>query len=201
MGAWSGSVIQTHSEPKNMKVRLSELFAEKLGMDPYDITFLLGCIDENSSESVEKQLRALILTLKLEYGDQLADKKTEIEREKQRLDEHHEQMLDEIKELREEIRQAEKDWYDKCWNLVEQIQLGEKIKFDKNNEVHLALLHTDIIRHTFFSNRLKLVKPLHQISMAGVRDPDTLVGLRHRKKLATEMLNFTLGRGSRSFGF
>jgi hypothetical protein len=195
MGAWSSSYSQTGygTEPKNMTVTVPESLAKNLGMDLYDITFLLGCITKDSSESVEKQLRNLILTLKLEHGDKLAKKKAELEREKQR---HHalvEQWLKEQEEISTLLREAERDWHARCWDLVTRLNDGEKIKLDRNDEAHMALLHSNIIKCRTFSNRLKLSKPFLEISMVEVRDSSDVSQLRHQRTRIYDVRNFVFG--------
>jgi hypothetical protein len=191
MGAWSGSYIKNgYTKPKNMTVTVPESLAKNLGMDAYDITFLLGCITEDSSESVEKQLRNLILTLKLEYGDKLADKKAEIERNRKQNKAQLEQMQQEQQEINKQLRDAEQDWYERCWDLAKRLDNGEKIKLNRNSEVHMALLHANIIQCRVFSNRLKLTKPFTQTSMVGVRDSELMMQLRHQKKRVYGMHDF-----------
>jgi hypothetical protein len=176
-----------------MTVTVPESLAEKLGMDAYDITYLLGCINDESSESTLKQLRDLILTLKLEHGDKLADKKSELDRAQELHKAQLELVRQEMSDVGKQLCDAEQKWQEQCWGLIRRLNDGEKIKFDRNDEAHIALLHANIIKCRAFSNNLKLTKPLPQINLAGVRDSEEIKQLRYKKKRVLNMGDFVFG--------
>lgn len=170
--------------------------ADHLGVDPDDLSFLMSCINsESRSESVEKQLKALILTLKLEYSEKLADKKEKEKRELEHFLQRKKKIQQDVEDSKREYSEAKKNWRDQCWAFLDRIENGEKIKYNHLNEVHRTLKTDGYIDIRFFTKTIKLTKPLQECSNLDVSDSCDLQFMR-RSLGSMEELAWRCQRGT-----
>ena len=137
----------------------------KLGISGEDFKFLLSQIDSDASDGIYKQLRDLTLTLKMEYSDQLAEKKQREDAEYNSKQREYEQAKKALAENQKDLSDTQRNWNRSCWQLLSQVDNGERIKIDWDDQVHIRLVESKLLTISIFTKKLKLRKPLDQIAV------------------------------------